>query len=403
MDFAGLEYLIVGAGLSGLTVAERLCAAGRKVLVIERREQIGGLCRAEVDAETGIEVHRFGTHVFHTGNAKVRAYFELFAELDNYRHRVFARREHATFPLPINLQTINMYYGFDLSPRQAAGMLKIMARTGQEVRILQAPEGEKVLVRRSPDTAADRRRLPEQRPPANLREAAIAKMGERLYEAFIEGYSFKQWGLSPELLPAALADRITVRTDLRADYFEDEWQGLPTTGYEWFFGKMAEGIEIRTGVEFSEVRELVPPSCRVVYTGPLDAYFGHRFGPLSWRAVRFDTECHPVGDYQGAAVINYPEQHVAHTRVHEYRHLRPGSRTQSRRKTIVSRELAGPGYEAEPAYPVLPDGELAQQYREAAAAEPRTTFCGRLATYRYLDMDDAIAAALACAEGLCRS
>jgi UDP-galactopyranose mutase len=371
MDWQGLEYLVVGAGLSGLTVAERLAAAGRKVAVVERRGHLGGLSSAYDEPATGIEVHRHGTHVFHTDLERVAGYLGGFCELYPYRHRVWSRTGGRTYPLPINLQTINLLTGSDFTPAQAAAFLR---------------------------TAAWSRR---KRLPANFKEAAIARMGGRLFAEFVEGYTAKQWGCDPAALPAALAERIAVRTDLCGDYFPDRWQGLPVEGWADVFARMAYGLEVRLGLAFDEIRDQVPAGCTVVWTGPLDGWFGYKLGRLAWRGVRHEREVLPIADFQGAAVVNYPEPHVAWTRIHEFRHLWPG--THGPRATIIAREYAGEGEGFEQAYPVDPEGKLAKEYRRAAAAEKGVVFCGRLATYRYLDMDEAIAAAIACAEGLCRS
>jgi UDP-galactopyranose mutase len=402
MDFAGLEFLVVGAGLSGLTVAERLSAAGRKVAVIERRSELGGLAAAYVDQETGIEVHRHGTHVFHTDEMRVADYLLRFCALDGYRHRVVARAKRRCYPWPINLMTINSFYSLDMTPRQAAGFLRVMAATYSPgpPELLRPPDGVRVLLPPcAPSDASGRKRLRERPAPANFREACIDRMGLQLYEAFIEGYSRKQWGRDPSELPAELATRVPVRTGYACDLFEDAWQGLPFDGWPSVFSRMRAGVPVHLGLDFFDIRESLPAGVRVVYTGPLDAWFGQRFGELPWRGVSFETDTHAVGDYQGAAVINHCDERQACTRTHEFRHLRPGGRC-SRRKTVVSVEHAGAG--GEPAYPVEPDGELAQRYRQAAAAEPGVHFLGRLGTYRYLNMDQAIGQALGLAEVLCR-
>jgi UDP-galactopyranose mutase len=390
---------VVGAGLSGLTVAERLRAWGKRVAVIDRRDHLGGLCATETDAETGIEVHRHGTHVFHTDDPAVAAYVGRFCRLSAYRHRVWARCGRATYPLPINLATINAVHGLELTPRQAAGLIKILTTTYGPAEVLEPPTGVRVLCPpRPPGDATERKRLPRGASPSNLREAAIAKMGVRLYELIVEGYSKKQWGADPAELPAALAARIPVRTDYFADYFADRWQGLPDEGYAALFRRMAHGVEVLAGTAFDEVRGLVPAGCTVVWTGPLDAWFGYRHGRLAWRGVRLERETVPVSDYQGAAVINHCDEAVPYTRVHEFAHLRPERRRG--KKTVIAREYPDAG--AEPAYPADPDGTLAGVYRAAAAHEPGVVFCGRLATYRYLDMDEAVGQALDCAEALCR-
>jgi len=394
MDWGGLEYLVVGAGLSGLTVAERLHAAGCKVAVVERRDELGGLCASYADADTGIEVHRYGTHVWHTGSEAAAEWMRRLSLLDDYRHRVLARHKRRCYPWPINLLTINHFFDLDMTPRQAAGFMRVLASTysDEAPELLRPPDGVRVLVPpcapREPD---GRRRLRELPRAANLRDACVAKMGLPLYEAFVEGYSRKQWGCDPSGLPAELGRRIPVRTDYACDLFDDPWQGLPIAPWRTVFERLAEGIKVHLGVDFNDVRAEVPPGCRVVYTGPIDAWFGYRFGPLRWRGVYFETEAHPVPDFQGAAVINECDERVPYTRTHEYRHLRPSAR-QSQRKTVIAREYPVDG--GDPAYPVEPDGETAELYRTDAAVEPGVYFCGRLATYRYLNMDQAVCEAL---------
>lgn len=404
MDFTGLQYLVVGAGLSGLTVAERLACFGRRVAVVDAAKELGGLCAAYVDEETGIECHRHGTHVFHTDDAPVYHYISRFATLNRYRHRVLARHGAKTYPLPVNLATINSFYGLDLTPRQAAGMLRVLASTHGPVDVLEPPcAGVQVLCPPRPaGDATERKRMPQLKRPENLREAAIAKMGLKLYEAFIEGYSRKHWGADPAVLPAALADRIQVRTDYNPDYFADRWQGVPTDGYPALFRKMASNLEVHLGVAFADVRELLPAGCTVVWTGPIDEWFGYEYGRLAWRGVRQEFETVGVRDYQGSAVINHVDERVPYTRVHEFRHLHPERRhAKGNRRTVIAREYPDPG--AAPAYPADPDGAMAARYRAAATEARGVVFCGRLATYSYLDMDEAVNQALDCAEGLCRS
>lgn len=402
MDLSGLEYLVAGAGLSGLTVAERLHRAGRKVAVVESRQELGGLAAATTDPETGIEVHRYGTHVFHTNDQAVADYLHGFTLLDDYRHRVIARAKRRCYPWPINLLTINSFYSLDMTPRQAAGFLRVLAATasGKPPELLRLPAGVRVLAPPcAPADAKSRRRPIDAPPPANFREACIARIGLQLYEAFVAGYSRKQWGMDPAELPASIAARIPVRTSYACDLFDDAWQGLPLESWNLVFSRLRAGVPVHLGVDFFDLRPTLPPGIKIVYTGPLDRFFDYRFGRLSWRGVRFEQELHRVADYQGAAVVNHCDEQTPFTRVHEFKHLRPPGRC-SVGKTIVAKEYPTSG--GDPAYPVEPDGELARQYRIAAAGEPVVYFLGRLATCRYLNMDEAIGQALSLAEVLCR-
>jgi len=383
MDVEGLEFLVVGAGLSGLTVARRLVDHGRKVAIIERRAWMGGLCSSYIDGETDIEVHRHGTHVLHSSNQKAISFLSRFCQLNHYRHRVFAHYERRTYPLPINLETINKFYGTDLDPKRAGHLVKIFASHACEKRRENEVRG----------------RLPFAPQPTNFEEAAIAKMGWSLYAAFVEGYTKKHWGIDPQLLPTWLAERIPVRTNYNGDYFTDSWQGIPVGGYNRLFSSICKGITTDLGVDYQKATGLYPPGIKVVYTGSLDSYFDYRFGVLPWRGVEVVPETVGVGDYQGAAVINFPEQHIPQTRIHEFKHLHPESRVSSR-KSVIAPEFASP--QGEPAYPMAEDGELAKRYREAAMLEPNVYFCGRMATYRYLNMDQAVVEAIDLADSLCK-
>ena len=365
MDFNGLEFLVVGAGLSGLTVARKLADRGRKVAVVEKRKEFGGLCSTYLDAPTGIEVHKFGSHILHSSNHRVIQFLSQFCSLSHYRHRVFSMHEGKVYPLPVNLDTISRFYNMNFTPSRARHLLNLATRNETDL--------------------------------SNFGGAVRARMGASLYQAFIEGYTRKHWGVEPDTLPARYAERVPVRTTYDGDYFTDFWQGLPVNGYQWMFLRMAIGLQCSLGVDFTEVRHLCPPNCRVVYTGALDAYFDFKFGRLPWRSVELAIETHDVGDYQGAAVINFPDEDAPHTRIHEFKHLRP-ERKQSADKTIIAAEFVNSV--GEPAYPVDPDGEMARAYRQASTLTPNVHFLGRLARYQYLDMDDAVDQALALAEKL---
>jgi UDP-galactopyranose mutase len=279
---------------------------------------------------------------------------------------VFAYYEGRMYPLPINLETINKFYGSDLDPRCVDKFLAL--------------HGTKWF------------------PRTNFEEVAIAKMGRKLYSAFIEGYTRKHWGIDPQLLPTWLVDRIPVRSNYNGDYFQDFWQGVPIQGYNHLFNAICSGIQAYLGVEFLQMGQKGYPRLKVVYTGALDAYFRYRFGYLPWRGITLVTEYHDVPDYQGAAVINYPEESVPQTRIHEFRHLHPERPAPSR--TVIAPEFSSDSGEA--AYPMDEDGSLARRYREMAALESNTYFCGRMATYRYLNMDQAVIEALNLADSLCK-
>ena len=381
MDLSGFDFIVVGAGLSGATAARRLTERGKRVAVLEKSGRIGGLCHSFVDEETGIECHSSGSHILHSKDVQAVAFLSKFCRLNHYRHRVFAKVGQKVFPFPINLQTINQFFGLSFNPDGAKRLLKIMAR--QNELNLSEP--------------VDRKKLPEPQEPANFREACVFQMGVPLYEAFIQGYSRKHWGRPARELPVSLMQRVPVRFDYHSDYFDDPWQGIPSNGYGDLFKRLLEGVATFLDADFFELRESLGPGKTIVYTGPLDRYFDFRFGPLPWRSVSLEFETVQTRDFQGCAVMNFPSESVPHTRVHEFRHFHPERRGSSR-KTVIAREYTnGDGV---PAYPVEPDGLLAERYRMAAALESGVHFCGRLGTYRYLNMDQAVLEALTLAERL---
>ncbi len=362
------HLIIVGSGLFGLTVAERVAAGfGRRVLVLERRDHIGGNAWSEREPTTGIEVHRYGAHLFHTSNQRVWEYVNRFTAFTGYQHRVFSVFKGRVYPLPINLGTICEYFGRHMSPSEAAELVRQQAA--------EVPPG----------TAA------------NLEEKAISLIGRPLYEAFVRGYTAKQWQTDPSELSPDIITRLPVRFTFDNRYFSDTYEGLPVDGYAAFLTRMAEHplIEIRTGVDFFDVRDDLPP-VPVVYTGPLDRYFEWSEGPLAWRTLDFRQEVLPVGDFQGTPVMNYADEDVPWTRIHEFRHFHP-EREHPDDRTVVVREYSrSAGPDDEPYYPVnaASDRERLERYRRRAEAETGVYFGGRLGTYKYLDMHMAIASAL---------
>lgn len=359
------DLVIAGSGLFGLTVAER-CARelGLRVLVVERRDHIGGNAHSEIEPSTGIEVHRYGAHLFHTSNERVWEYVNRFTAFTGYRHRVFTIFKGRVYPMPINLGTICEYFGRAMSPDEARALI-----AGQAAEVTD---------------------------PRNLEERAISLVGRPLYEAFIRGYTAKQWQTDPRELPPEIITRLPVRYTFDDRYFADRYEGLPVDGYAAWLERMADHprIEVRLGTDFFDLGAAggVP----VVYTGPLDRYFGHSEGGLGWRTLDFETEVVPTGDFQGTPVMNYADEDVPYTRVHEFRHFHP-ERDHPADRTVIVREysrFADAG--DEPYYPIDTAADRARltRYRALARAEPGVWFGGRLGTYRYLDMHMAIASAL---------
>jgi UDP-galactopyranose mutase len=370
-----MDLVVVGAGLFGLTVAERAAHAGLRVTIIDRRDHLGGNAHADVDAATGIEVHRYGSHIWHTSNERVWAYANRFTAFTDYRHRVYSTHAGTVYPLPINLGTLNQFFGAAMGPDEARALV---ARQAAEV---------------DADAAT------------NLEDKAIALIGRPLYEAFIRDYTAKQWQTDPRELPASVIARLPVRYTYDNRYFSDTYEGLPAGGYAAWFAAMADHprIEVRLGTDFfapdhrwskDAVRGQVP----VVYTGPVDRYFDHCAGQLGWRTLDLETQTLPVRDFQGTAVMNYPDLDVPWTRIHEFRHFHPEREDRhAQDATVIMREtsrFAEP--DDEPYYPVstAQDRERLSAYRALAADEPDVHFGGRLGSYLYLDMHMAIASAL---------
>lgn len=363
--------VVVGSGFYGATVAHLVATELRiPVLVIEKRAHVGGNSYSELDPHSGIEIHRYGSHLFHTSNRKVWQFVNKFSEFTSYRHRVFSRHKGRMFTMPINLMTINNFFGLDLTPAQAEN----------HIRTLAAAE----------NIAA----------PANLEEQAISQIGRDLYEAFVKHYTQKQWETAPGQLPASIIKRLPVRFNYNDFYFSDHYEGLPVDGYHKIFERMLEDplIHIELGCDFFQIREKLDPNALIIFTGPIDRYFDYRFGPLTWRTLDFEVEHLPVTDFQGAAVVNYPDPDVRYTRIHEFKHLHP-ERPVVPDKTVIMREYSRFAKTSDlPYYPIATreDNERLSLYQQAAAAEQRVLFGGRLGSYLYLDMHQAIAAAMKC-------
>ena len=362
------KLIVVGSGFFGATIARKVAAnLNFPVLLIERRNHIGGNAYSEIDGTTGIEFHRYGSHLFHTSNRDVWDFLHEFSEFNNYRHRVFTRHGSRVYTMPINLMTINNFFELDLTPAQAREFIEQQA----------AAHGISQ--------------------PRNLEEKAISLIGRPLYEAFIRHYTAKHWEVDPTQLPEDIITRLPVRFSFDDFYFQDRYEGLPLIGYGELFRKMLshERIKVVTGCDYFEARDELPRDVPIVYTGPVDRYFGYRVGELGWRTLDFETERLDIDDYQGAAVVNYPDPDVRFTRIHEFKHLHPERRHE--RKTLIMREYSRFARQSdEPYYPIgrQEDKRRYDLYRELAGLETNVIFGGRLGTYRYLDMHQAIAAAL---------
>ncbi|QPK79016.1 UDP-galactopyranose mutase [Corynebacterium lizhenjunii] len=371
------DLIVVGSGFFGLTVAERAASQlDKKVLIVERREHLGGNAYSEAEPETGIEVHKYGAHLFHTSNQRVWEYCNQFTEFTGYQHRVFAMHNGTAYQFPMGLGLINQFFGRYYSPDEAR---QLIAEQAAEY-----------------DSAS----------AANMEEKAISLIGRPLYEAFIRDYTAKQWQTDPKELPAGNITRLPVRYNFDNRYFNDTYEGLPVDGYAAWLEKMAahDNIEVRLNTDWFAVREQLraqSPDAPVVYTGPLDRYFDYSAGELGWRTLDFEMEVLPTGDFQGTPVMNYNDADVDYTRIHEFRHFHPERADKyPQDKTVIMKEYSRFAESGdEPYYPISTPEDRAkvEAYRKLAAAEARdhqVLFGGRLGTYQYLDMHMAIASAL---------
>ncbi len=360
------DYLIVGAGLYGAVCAREAVRAGKSVLVIDKRSHIAG--NVYTEAMENINVHIYGAHIFHTNNRIVWDYVNHFAEFNRFTNAPVANYHGELYSLPFNMYTFNKMWGV-VTPQEAEAEIS-RQRTAAGIT-----------------------------EPKNLEEQAISLVGTDIYEKLIKGYTEKQWGRPCTELPAFIIKRLPVRLTFDNNYFNALYQGIPMGGYTKMVANMLEGIEVRLNVDYLENKaELDALADQVIYTGPIDAYFGYRLGCLEYRSVRFETEVLDTPNFQGNAAVNYTDRETPYTRIIEHKWFEFGNQP----KTVISKEYSSewkPG--DEPYYPVNDEknGALYRQYKELAASEPKVIFGGRLGEYKYYDMDAVIAAALdRCAE-----
>jgi UDP-galactopyranose mutase len=373
------DLVVVGSGFFGLTIAER-CAAelGLRVLVLERRHHLGGNAYSEREPQTGVEVHKYGAHLFHTSNEKVWEYVNRFTTFTDYKHRVFGKYQGQVYSLPMNLGLINQFFGKSHTPQEAR---ELIASQASEIATEDA---------------------------SNLEEKAISLIGRPLYEAFIKGYTAKQWQTDPTKLSAEIITRLPVRYTFENGWFSDTHEGLPTDGYTAWLTRMADhpNIEVRLETDFFDLADQYKGRVPIVYTGPVDEYFGNSEGRLSWRTVDLEESIEEVDDFQGTGVVNYNDQEVPFTRIIEFKHFHPERvKTHLPGKTVIVHEYSRFAEEGdEPYYPVNTAADRAKllKYRELANLEPMVLFGGRLGTYKYLDMHMAIGSALSMFENKLR-
>jgi len=355
------DYLIVGAGLFGAIFAREQRKRGKSVLVVERRQHVGGNCFTE--CIEGIQVHRYGAHIFHTSDEEVWSYMNQLTEFNRYTNSPIARWKDKIYSLPFNMNTFNQLWG------------------------VTTPAEARAIVERQ-------RAVLSGRTPRNLEEQAIMLVGTDIYERLVKGYTEKQWGRDATEMPAFVIRRLPVRFTFDNNYFNDRHQGIPIGGYTRIFQALLDGIEVRLGVDYLAHRASLDPLAKtVLFTGPIDAFYDYRLGALAYRSLRFETELLDVPNYQGNAVVNYTERSVPYTRIIEHKHFEFGQQE----RTVISREYPTDcKLGDEPYYPVNDerDNALYARYRELASNEPRHLFGGRLGEYRYCDMQDVVRSAL---------
>jgi UDP-galactopyranose mutase len=351
------DYLIVGAGLFGSIFARELTDKGYSCLVVDRRRHIGGNCFTE-NIE-GINVHKYGPHIFHTSNKEVWEYVNKFTQFNHYTHRPKVTYRDKIYSFPINLMTLYQIYGVS-TPEQALKKL-------EEVKV-QKTKGR-----------------------GNLEEWILSQVGPEVYEIFIKGYTTKQWNREPSKLPAGIITRLPIRLTYDDNYFNDIYQGIPIGGYTQIFEKLLDGIEVRLGVDYLEHRYLFDKMARkIVYTGPVDAFYEYKFGKLEYRSLKFEHEVLDKPDHQGVAIMNYTEEGIPYTRIVEHKHFEFGKQD----KTVITREY--PQDKGEPFYPIndVDNNTRYSKYKELMNAEENYIFGGRLADYKYYDMHQVVASAL---------
>ena len=367
------DYLIVGAGLFGAVFAHEAQKAGKRCLVIDRRPHLGGNIYCE--QVEGVNVHRYGAHIFHTVNKRVWEYVNSIVEFNRYTNCPVACYKGEMYNLPFNMNTFNRMWGVK-TPAEAVAKIE--------------EQKAEAIARMEADGVNE---------PRNLEEQALMLVGKDIYDRLIKGYTEKQWGRDCRDLPASIIRRLPVRLVFDNNYFNDPYQGIPIGGYNRLIEGLLDGVETRTGVDFAELKgNWRDKADKLVYTGPIDEYFDYCYGNLQYRTVRFETEVFDMPNYQGNAVINYTERDVPYTRVIEHKHFEMfGSEVYATPKTVVSREYSTEWKSGmEPYYPVNDDknSALYQQYHSLADQEPNVIFGGRLAEYKYYDMDKVIEQAL---------
>ena len=393
------DVLVVGAGIFGLTVAERLATQqGKRVLVVDKRDHVGGNAYSEFDTETGIECHKYGAHLFHTSDEIVWQYVNQFTKFTGYVHHVYAmyQRKDAerpeVFPMPVNLGTINQFFRSNYTPDEARELIARQAKNNPAAK--------------------------ENRQPVNLAEQGISLIGEPLFNAFIKNYTAKQWQTPAEELSPEIIKRLPVRYTYNNRYFKDAHEGLPQDGYEAWFQRMVEtgnrsrgSVTVKLKTDYfkdTNIKRLRDDGIMTIYTGPIDQFYDYQFGELSWRSLRLDKEVVNVHDFQGCPVMNYNDLEPKFTRIHEFKHFHPERADDVAKwpgyapdynKTVIVQEYSKAWQQGdEPYYPINTAKDKAKlaKYQDLAQADQskQIYFGGRLGEYAYYDMDKSFASAL---------
>ena len=367
--YKSFDYVLVGAGFFCSVIAERIANdMNKKVLIIEKRNHIGGNCYSEIDNKTRIEYHKYGTHIFHTSDKEVWGYLLKFTSFNSYYHQVLTVYNGQVYQMPINLETINSFYKINLKPYEVDAFLK------KEIETESYDE------------------------PKNFEEQAINIIGRPLYDAFIKGYTKKQWGRDPKELPAHIIKRLPFRKNYSESYFFDTYQGIPTDGYTEIFNKLlaSKNIMLKLDTDFHQIRDQFSPGTKIIYSGSIDSLLDYKYGALDYRTLSFEKEVVEYEDYQGTSVMNYANQDIPYTRIHEPKHLHP-ERDYPSDKTLIIKEFSAEANREDPYYPI--GGEknrlLYNKYlKEIKKTCPNFIVGGRLGDYKYYDMHHVIREAL---------
>lgn len=362
------KYIVIGAGFFGAVIAERIASVlNENVLILEKRNHLGGNSYSEIYKGTDIECHQYGSHIFHTNNKVVWEYLNQFTQFNQYKHKVIANIDDQLFSLPINRKTLNQYFKINLKSEVEAEQLLISLKKN----------------------ISD---------PKNFEEKAIGLIGEKLYEAFFKGYTSKQWGTDPKLLPHETFSRLPVRFNENDYYFDDPYEGIPLCGYGELFKKILNNKKIRVeyNADYFLLRDQIKSDSRVIYSGPIDQFFNYKFGHLGWRTLRFEKEIVSKTFFQSNSVVNYPHQKVPYTRIHEFKYYHPERKTDDH-QTVIFKEFSKKCENDEtPYYPIntVDDKKIYTQYENEAKNLKNVIIGGRLGAYKYFDMHHVIAMAL---------